>query len=86
MNEIDVTIVQNESNQMKTLIVMQVLGNTKSFFESQKQINDRVGFFTYATLPDSVISDNDIASYYLFAGSDGLMNDMIDSQWQTDLD
>lgn len=76
----------DSANQMKTLIVMQVLGNTKSFFDSQKQINDRVGFFTNATLPDSVISDNDIASYYLFAGSDGLMNDIIDSQWQTDLD
>ena len=86
MKKIDDKQRYNSANQMKTLIVMQVLGNTKSFFDSQKQINDRVGFFTNATLPDSVISDNDIASYYLFAGSDGLMNDMIDSQWQTDLD
>ena len=86
MKKIDDKQRYDSANQMKTLIVMQVLGNTKSFFESQKQINDRVGFFTDATLPDSVISDNDIASYYLFAGSDGLMNDMIDSQWQTDLD
>ena len=86
MKKIDDKQRYDSANQMKTLIVMQVLGNTKSFFESQKQINDRVGFFTNATLPDSVISDNDIASYYLFAGSDGLMNDMIDSQWQTDLD
>ena len=86
MKKIDDKQRYDSANQMKTLIVMQVLGNTKSFFESQKQINDRVGFFTNATLPDSVISDNDIASYFLFAGSDGLMNDMIDSQWQTDLD
>ena len=86
MKKIDDKQRYDSANQMKTLIVMQVLGNTKSFFDSQKQINDRVGFFTNATLPDSVISDNDIASYYLFAGSDGLMNDMIDSQWQTDLD
>ena len=86
MKKIDDKQRYDSANQMKTLIVMQVLGNTKSFFDSQKQINDRVGFFTNATLPDSVISDNNIASYYLFAGSDGLMNDMIDSQWQTDLD
>ena len=86
MKKIDDKQRYDSANQMKTLIVMQVLGNTKSFFDSQKQINDRVGFFTNATLPDSVISDNDIASYFLFAGSDGLMNDMIDSQWQTDLD
>ena len=32
------------------------------------------------------ISDNNIASYFLFAGSDGLMSDMIDSQWQMDLE
>jgi len=82
MKKIDDKQRYDSANQMKTLIVMQVLGNTKSFFDSQKQINDRVGFFTNATLPDSVISDNDIASYFLFAGSDGLMNDMIDSQWR----
>ena len=82
MKKIDDKQRYDSTNQMKTLIVMQVLGNTKSFFDSQKQINDRVGFFTNATLPDSVISDNEIASYYLFAGSDGLMNNIIDSQWQ----
>ena len=83
MKKIDDKQRYDSANQMKTLIVMQVLGNTKSFFESQKQINDRVGFFTDATLPDSVISDNNIASYYLFVGSDGLMNDIIDSQWKS---
>ena len=72
----------DSQNQLKTLIVMQVLGNTKSFFESQKQLNDRVGFFTDKTLPDAVISDNDIASYFLFAGSDGLMDEMVMQQWQ----
>ena len=61
---------------------MQVLGNTKNFFDSQKVLNDRIGFFTNATLPDSVINDNNIAGYYLFAGSDGLMNEIIESQWQ----
>jgi len=81
MKKIDDKQRYDSANQMKTLIVMQVLGNTKSFFDSQKQINDRVGFFTNATLPDSVISDNDIASYFLFAGSDGLMNEMIMQQW-----
>jgi len=69
-------------NQMKTLIVMQVLGDTKTFFESQKALNDREGFFTDMTLPDTVISDNNIAGYFLFAGSDGLMNEMVMQQWQ----
>jgi len=69
-------------SQTKTLVVMQVLGNTKNFFESQQVLNDRVDFFSNVRIPDTVISDNDMASYFLFIGSDGLMNDMIDSQWQ----
>ena len=72
----------DSTNQTKTLIVMQVLGNSKTFFDSQKQLQDTVGFFTDKTLPDAVINDNDLASYFLFVGSDGLMNEMIESQWQ----
>ena len=68
--------------QTKTLIVMQVLGNSKSFFEDQQQLNDTIGFFTDNGLPDTIINDNDLASYFLFVGSDGLMNEMIESQWQ----
>ena len=70
-------------NQTKTLLVMQVLGNSKTFFDSQKQINDTVGFFTDKTLPDTIINDNNLASYFLFVGSDGLMNEIIESQYET---
>jgi len=72
----------DESSQIKTLVVMQVLGNTKTFFKSQQQLNDRAEFFTDDTLPDAVISDNNIAGYFLFVGSDGLMNEIIDSQYK----
>jgi len=72
----------DSQNQLKTLIVMQVLGNTKTFFDSQQQLNDRAGFFTDESLPDTIISDNNIAGYFLFAGSDGLMNEMVMQQWQ----
>ena len=72
----------DESSQIKTLVVMQVLGNTKTFFESQQQLNDRAEFFTDYTLPDAVISDNDIAGYFLFIGSDGIMNEIIESQYE----
>ena len=74
----------DSTNQLKTLIVMQVLGDTKTFFDSQKQLNDRQGFFTDYMIPDTQIENNKIAQYYLFAGSEGLMNDMIMQQWQTD--
>jgi outer membrane biosynthesis protein TonB len=72
----------DSTNQLKTLIVMQVLGDTKTFFESQKELNDREGFFTEFMLPDTQIENNNLAQYYLFAGSEGLINEMIDSQWQ----
>ncbi len=74
----------DSTNQLKTLIVMQVLGDTKTFFNSQKQLDDRQGFFTDYMIPDTQIENNNIAQYYLFAGSEGLINDMIMQQWQTD--
>jgi hypothetical protein len=82
MKKIDDKKRYDESSQIKTLVVMQVLGNTKTFFESQQVINDRAGFFTDDVLPDAVISDNDMAGYFLFVGSDGLMNEIIDSQYK----
>ncbi len=72
----------DSTNQLKTLIVMQVLGDTKSFFESQKQLEDRLDFFTDYMMPDAEIQNNNTAQWYLFGGSDGMMNDMIDLQWQ----
>ena len=63
---------------------MQVLGDTKTFFDSQKQLNDRQGFFTDYMIPDTQIENNNTAQYYLFVGSEGLMNDMIMQQWQMD--
>ena len=61
---------------------MQVLADSKSFFDSQKQLEDRIDFFTDYMLPDTEIQNNNIAQWYLFAGSDGMINDMIESQWQ----
>jgi len=82
MKKMDDKKKYDDVNQTKTHVVMQVLGNTRTFFQDQQQLNDRVGFFSNVVLPDTVINDNDMASYFLFVGSDGLMNEMIDSQWQ----
>ena len=72
----------DSANQLKTLIVMQVLGNSKSFFDNQQSLNDIQGFFTDNVIPDAELTTNNIAQYFLFAGSDGLMNEMIMQQWQ----
>ncbi len=72
----------DSANQLKTLIVMQVLGNSKSFFEGQQSLNDIEGFFTDNAIPDAELTTNNIAQYFLFGGNDVLMDEMIMQQWQ----
>ena len=74
----------DSTNQLKTLIVMQVLGDTKSFFESQKQLEDRLDFFTDYMIPDAELQNNNTAQWFLFGGSNVKMDEMIMQQWQTD--
>ena len=73
----------DSTNQLKTLIVMQVLGDTKSFFESQKQLEDRLDFFTDYMIPDAKLQNNNTAQWFLFGGSGVKMDEMIMQQWQT---
>jgi hypothetical protein len=40
VKEIDDKERYDETNQLKTLIIMQILGNTKSFFDTQATIQD----------------------------------------------
>ena len=70
------------TNQLKTLIVMQVLADSKSFFQSQKLLEDRQDFFNDAVLADGEINYNLMGQYLLFVGSDGLHNEMVESQWR----
>ena len=70
------------NNQTKTLIVMQVLGNTKDFFNVTTMIQDKQGFFNNSYLPDTIISDNNMASYLLFGGSEYKHNEFINSQYE----
>jgi len=76
----------DSTNQLKTLIVMQVLGDTKSFFESQKQLEDRMDFFTDYMIPDAELQNNNTAQWFLFGGSNVMMDKMIMQQWQTGLE
>ena len=71
----------DETNQLKTLVVMQVLGNTKTFFDTQKTLQDTENFFDLTTVPDGVISDSNFAQYILFGGSDAAHSALVDSQY-----
>jgi hypothetical protein len=53
VKKIDDKARYDESNQMKTLIVMQILGNTKTFFDTQSTIQDtNVNEYLLKTLED----------------------------------
>lgn len=72
----------DSTNQLKTLIVMNVLGNQKSFIDPTKVIPDTPGFFTDKSIPDSNLSDNNYTSYFLFGGDDASHNALINSQYK----
>ena len=72
----------DSTNQLKTLIVMNVIADTKSFFSAQKLQKDIPGFFSSATVPDAVLSDNNIAAYLLMVGSSQKMNNLVNSQYK----
>jgi len=72
----------DDSNQLKTLVVMQVLGNTKTFFDNQTQLQDTAGFFDNRTVPDTTISDNNYSAYIMFGGSDASHNALTGSQYR----
>jgi hypothetical protein len=70
------------ANQMRTLIVMQALGNSKKFFDPVSRLKDTPGFFTGKTIPDSVINGNNFAQYVLFGGSTIRHSALVDSQYK----
>ena len=72
----------DNANQIKTLIVMQVLGNTKDFFNAQKAIPQPEGFFTQTRIPDATISDNNYNQYFMFGGSDAAHDVLVNSQYR----
>ena len=72
----------DDSNQVKTLVVMQVLGDTKSFFNNQVRLQDTPGFFDNTKVPDAEISDNNAAAYFMIGGSNVKMDALTDLQYR----
>tara|TARA_R100000900_G_scaffold143671_1_gene126859 strand:- start:15 stop:1361 length:1347 start_codon:yes stop_codon:yes gene_type:complete len=72
----------DSTNQLKTLIVMNVIGSSKSFFENQQQLRDTPGFFSDIVVPDGKLSDNNIAAYLMVVGSSQKMNSLIELQYE----
>ena len=72
----------DSQNQLKTLVVMQVLGNSKDFFNAQQNLPDIEGFFTDTKLPDSSLKTSNIGQYFLFGSSNSTHNALVDMQYK----
>ena len=72
----------DSTNQVRTLAVMGVLGNSRSFFGTQATLQDTPGFFSGATIPDSTLPTNNIAQYLMFGGSNQAHSEIVNSQWK----
>jgi len=72
----------DDSNQTKTLVIMQVLGNTKDFFDQGSVLRDAEIFYKVTTIPDTVISDNNYAQYIMFGGSDAAHDELTNLQYE----
>ena len=76
VKKIDDKARYDDAAQTKTLIVMQILGNTKTFFDSQSFIQDaNVTEYLNKTIDDQYGMLFDMAQ-------NETMNDMVNSQWQ----
>jgi len=76
VKKIDDKARYDDAAQTKTLIVMQILGNTKTFFDSQAYIQDtNVTEYLNKTIDDQYGMLFDMAQ-------NQTMNDMVNSQWQ----
>jgi len=72
----------DSTNQVRTLAVMGVLGNSRSFFGTQATLQDTPGFFSADKIPDSSIPTNNVAQYLMFGGSSQSHSQLVDSQWR----
>ena len=76
VKKIDDKARYDDAAQTKTLIVMQILGNTKSFFDTQSYIQDtNVTEYLNKTIDDQYGMLFDMAQGQM-------MDDMVNSQWQ----
>ena len=75
VKEIDDEARYDETNQLKTLIVMQILGDTKSFFDTQTIIQDKnVDEYLSKSIQDPYAKDYSLAQDYI-------MEQIINSQY-----
>ena len=71
----------DSTNQIRTLIVMQVLGNTRSFFDDQIALKDASQFYITSQMPGGQITDNELSGF-MFNDAGAGHNALIDMQYK----
>ena len=72
----------DDANQFKTLMIMSVLADNKSFFSNQTALVDTVKLFSDDRVPDGVIDDNNMALFLMRYGADASMTALLDRQYR----
>ena len=72
----------DDANQFKTLMIMSVLADNKSFFSNQTALVDTVKLFSDDRVPDGVINDNNMALFMMRYGADAAMTALLDIQYR----
>ena len=72
----------DDANQFKTLMIMSVLADNKSFFNNQTALVDTVKLFSDDRVPDGVINDNNMALFMMRYGADSAMTALLDIQYR----
>ena len=63
-------------------MIMSVLADNKSFFNNQTALVDTVKLFSNDTIPDGVITDNNMALFLMRYGADASMTALVDIQYR----
>ena len=71
----------DSTNQLKTLVIMNVLTDTKKFLV-QPNIPQPTGFFTDTKMPDAQLPENNAAAWMLMGGSNQLHDRLTGLQYK----
>jgi hypothetical protein len=71
----------DSTNQLKTLVIMNVLADTKNFLV-QPTIPQPTGFFTDQKVPDAQLPENNAAAWMLMGGSNQLHDQLTGMQYK----
>ena len=71
----------DSTNQIRTLVVMQVLGNSRGFFTGGATLKDASRFYSPSQIPGGILPDSGVAGF-MFNDANVGHNSLVDSQYK----